>query len=245
MNNVSYSIIIPAYNEELFIAECIKWVNASMESIDMVGEIIVVDNNSTDDTSAIAKTFGANVVFEPVNQISKARNAGARIARGEFYIFLDADTQLTPKLLRKALRSLTKHGWCGGGAHVKLSGFESDLGRKFYMTVVEALQKNHIAAGCFIFCRADSFNEIGGFNEMLFAFEEIWFCHNIIRWGKKNNMPFCLLKDQFIESSSRKFDSPYSFLKLWLLFLVPFFFFSRTLSYFWYKRSDKNTFKLD
>jgi len=45
MNNVSYSIIIPAYNEELFIAECIKWVNASMESIDMVYDTRKVAKN--------------------------------------------------------------------------------------------------------------------------------------------------------------------------------------------------------
>jgi len=99
MNNVRYSIIIPAYNEEFYIANCIKWVNASMKCVDMVGEIIVVDNNSTDDTRVIAKKCGANVVFEPVNHISKARNVGASIALGEFYIFLDADTILTPQLL--------------------------------------------------------------------------------------------------------------------------------------------------
>jgi len=124
----------------------------------------------------------------------------------------------------------------GGGAHLKLSGIGSGLGRKLFMTVAESIQKFNVSTGCFIFCRKSSFDEIGGFNEMFFALEEFWFCRSMIRWGKKNNMPFRLLKNQSVESSDRKFNSSYSILKLCLPLLVPFFFFSRKLCFFWYKR---------
>ena len=49
---------------------------------DLKGEIIVVDNNSSDKTAEVANSKGARVVFEPINQISKARNTGAKWAKG-------------------------------------------------------------------------------------------------------------------------------------------------------------------
>lgn len=58
-------------------------------------EIIVCDNNSTDDTSNTATSYSARVVFEPFNQISSARNAAARVAKGDWLVFIDADTQVS------------------------------------------------------------------------------------------------------------------------------------------------------
>ena len=78
------------------------------------GEVIVADNNSTDATAQIANDAGAHLVFEPVNQISKARNAGANGTRGRYLIFLDADTLLNPELLRAALEALETGEVCGG-----------------------------------------------------------------------------------------------------------------------------------
>ena len=55
-------------------------------------ELIVCDNNSTDRTAEIARAAGATVVFEPVNQIARARNSGAAAATGDWLIFVDADS---------------------------------------------------------------------------------------------------------------------------------------------------------
>ena len=55
-------------------------------------ELIVCDNNSTDRTAEIARNAGARVVFEPVNQIARARNRGAAAATGDWLIFVDADS---------------------------------------------------------------------------------------------------------------------------------------------------------
>ena len=79
---ICYSIIIPAYNEEKWLSRTLAAVRESMDSLPLPGEVIVVDNNSTDRTDRIARQNNAQVVFEPVNQISRARNSGARAARG-------------------------------------------------------------------------------------------------------------------------------------------------------------------
>ncbi len=76
--SVSYSVIIPAFNEQKWLPETLDALQNAMRGIVMPGEIIVADNNSGDKTPEIAIQYGANVVFEPVNQISRARNTGAR-----------------------------------------------------------------------------------------------------------------------------------------------------------------------
>lgn len=93
---IDYSIIIPAYNEEALLANTLEVLHKTMAEIPLSGEIIVTDNNSTDRTPEIAKAVGAKVVFEPINQISRARNTGAKHAEGRYLVFIDADTLAPP-----------------------------------------------------------------------------------------------------------------------------------------------------
>lgn len=89
------SIIIPAYNEERLLGQTLAQVNRARKSFTDRGwesELVVCDNNSTDRTAAIAEAHGATVVFEPVNQIGRARNRGAAAATGEWLLFIDADS---------------------------------------------------------------------------------------------------------------------------------------------------------
>ena len=74
------SIVIPAFNEERLIERCLQSISTSLAvnlRSGFTSDIIVVDNNSTDNTAALARKAGARVVFEPINQIGRARNAGA------------------------------------------------------------------------------------------------------------------------------------------------------------------------
>jgi len=248
MNVISYSIIISACNEELLIKTCITSATEAMSFIertyDLFGEIVVVDHDSTDETDEtdetgetgeIAQRLGANVVFEPINQLARARNTGAKAAQGKFLIFLDADTVLLPELLKESLFALTNQGWCGGSARLSLTGPESGLGRKRFMSAVTMLQKTGVASDCFIFCRKEAFIAVGGFNEKYFAFEEFWFYRSIARWGRRNNRVFRLLDNYVISSSGRKSESQFTLLKLCFPTIVPFFFYSRHLYGFWNK----------
>jgi len=93
------SIVIPAFNEADYIENTLSSVFACSETYLGAIEVIVVDNNSTDATAYIARKCGAQVVFEPINQIARARNTGAKAASGKFLIFLDADTTIHGDIL--------------------------------------------------------------------------------------------------------------------------------------------------
>src|SRR6266581_4097605 len=95
------SIIVPAFNEERLIGETLGAVNAAAVAFGRRGwemEVIVCDNNSTDATAKLARASGARVVFEPVNQIGRARNSGAAAATGDWLIFVDADSKPSAEL---------------------------------------------------------------------------------------------------------------------------------------------------
>ena len=85
-----FSIVIPCYNEELYLGATLK----SLKKQDFKGgyEIIVVDNNCTDATAAIAKSHGVTVISESEPGVCWARNAGTQKARGEIIVSTDADT---------------------------------------------------------------------------------------------------------------------------------------------------------
>jgi glycosyltransferase involved in cell wall biosynthesis len=120
-----YSVVVPAYNESAWIGATLVSIQSAMAASPLKGEIIVTDNNSSDDTAEIARSHGARVVFEPVNQISRSRNTGAREAQGKYLVFVDADTIVLPALLRQALANLESGRCIGGGAVVR---FERELG---------------------------------------------------------------------------------------------------------------------
>ena len=68
--------------------------------------MIVVDDGSTDRTADIGREHGAQVVSVAHRQIAATRNAGARAARGDVFIFVDADTLVHEALVRLALQAL-------------------------------------------------------------------------------------------------------------------------------------------
>ena len=89
------SIIVPAFKEERLLGESLANINSAAQVFTRRGwdlEIIVCDNNSTDRTAEIARSAGATVVFEPINQIARARNCGAAAATGDWLVFVDADS---------------------------------------------------------------------------------------------------------------------------------------------------------
>ncbi|MDX1775616.1 MAG: glycosyltransferase, partial [Desulfobulbales bacterium] len=233
-NDVSfrYSVIIPSYNEESFLPETLAKLKLAMQDIPHQGEIIVVDNNSTDRTAEIAQANGTRVVFEPERQISRARNSGAGAAKSDWLIFLDADTILSASLLNNALTHLKNGTCCGGGT---LLDFDTQLpflaGRLVsFWNWLSRTRK--LAAGSFIFCLREAFIDTGGFDEKTYAGEEVFFSRKLQRWGKKHDLPFIILADQHVVTSSRKFHwySSMQITGLLLMFTVfPFALRSRTL----------------
>lgn len=92
MQKPNVSIVIPAYNEEAQLKACLEAIAAQTTK---PYEVIVVDNNSTDATATIARTFPfVRLVFEPRRGLAHARNAGFNAARGEIIGRIDADSLL-------------------------------------------------------------------------------------------------------------------------------------------------------
>src|SRR5690242_5295975 len=98
-----YSIVVPCYNEADYIAETLK----SLGEQTFAGpyEIIVVDNNCTDETADIARAMGVRVVVEKNPGVCWARQRGTEAALGDIVISADADTTYAPEWLAKIDRS--------------------------------------------------------------------------------------------------------------------------------------------
>jgi glycosyltransferase involved in cell wall biosynthesis len=89
-DSMRFSIVVPAYNEAAYLGRALD----SLLHQDYNGryEVIVVDNNSTDGTAAVAAQYGVPVVKEPQQGVCAARQRGAHCATGEIIISTDADT---------------------------------------------------------------------------------------------------------------------------------------------------------
>ena len=119
------SVIIPAFNEERLIGETLRQVKAPRRRSRGGGglpEIIVCDNNSTDRTAELARAEGATVVFEPVNQIARARNSGAAAAAGDWLVFVDADSHPSVELFDDVAEQMAAGRCLAGGSTMKLEG---------------------------------------------------------------------------------------------------------------------------
>jgi glycosyltransferase involved in cell wall biosynthesis len=201
-----YSVIIPAYNEEQELPETLAAVSCACRACrSRAGEVVVVDNASTDNTVAVARKHGARVVEEPTHRISKVRNTGARAAAGRCLIFIDADTVIEPGMIGRVLETLDGGRVCGGGATVKYKGHPG-LVAVTQRKVLSFLSLHGCwAAGAFIFCLRSAFEQIGGFDERLWASEDVDLSRRLIRWGREHRMEFRVL-DTPVLTSPRKFE---------------------------------------
>src|SRR4051812_24602658 len=132
MQCMKISIIIPAFNEERLIGGTIASVRRGMEELSRRGietELIVCDNNSTDRTADIARAGGAKVVFEPVNQIARARNRGAAASNGDWLIFVDADSNPDRELFGEVAEQIAAGRCIAGGVTVKMEAQNPVSGR--------------------------------------------------------------------------------------------------------------------
>lgn len=205
------------------------------------GELIVVDNNSTDETAQLARAAGATVVFEPINQIARARNRGASIATGDALVFLDADSQCSATLLEYVLDLLETDKVAGGGSVIKADQAISGIARYGMQWWNWISYKGKMAAGCFVFSRRDAFDAVGGFNNQVYAGEEIYLSRKLKRWAKKHGMSFHIAQVSPVVTSVRKLQwySSAQLVMQAVLVLIPGAIYSRRLCRTWYDRSRR------
>jgi glycosyltransferase involved in cell wall biosynthesis len=234
------SVLIPAYNEEALIGRVLDAVKESFASLPRVTyEIVVCDNNSTDKTGEIAAAHGAVVVKEPHNQIARARNTAAKSGRGKWFIFVDGDTFLPPRLLADTMRALEGGVICAGGSVIKfdrddLGGFAKAV---FHLWTWISISFN-LAAGSYIFCPREAWADTGGFDEEFYAGEEIYFSNKLKKWAAARGLKFKVLAGSPIVTSARKLEwyGPWQLLRHVLVMIWPGSIKRRESCSLWYTR---------
>jgi len=200
------SVIIPAFNEEKHIGTTLERIRLAFEGNDVredSWEIIVCDNNSMDRTAEIASEMGAKIVFEPVNQISKARNRGAETAQGDWLVFIDADSIPTVELVSEVIALINTDAYIGCGTTVTVEG--GTLFNKLRMERLNPLFRLfNLCGGAFLLCQAEAFHTVRGFSIELYAYEEIDFVLRLKRYGRKMGKRFTVLHRHPVVTSGRK-----------------------------------------
>lgn len=200
------SVIIPAFNEEKLIAASLASVRDATLALTQRGwetETIVCDNNSTDRTAELARAAGATVVFEPINQIGRARNRGAEAATGDWLIFVDADSHASPGLFDDTAEAIQSGRYLFGGATVKMDDGHraANAGTAIWNTISRI---GNYAAGSYIFCETAAFRKIGGFDLNLYASEEIALSKKLKSLARASGKKTIILHRHPILTSARK-----------------------------------------
>ena len=202
------TIAIPAFNEEELLPSTLAAVVEAGEAFTQRGwemEVVVCDNNSTDSTAEIAEAAGARLVFEEHNQKSRARNAAGKAAKGEWIIFVDADSKPSKALFEATAVAMDKKEIVGGGATLKFEGGKAPvpfaLAERIWNKISRVMS---LPAGSYIFCRSEDFSQLNGFSEKLYASEEIDFGRRLKKLGRKRQQRLKILTETPIFTSDRK-----------------------------------------
>ena len=208
MTTPKLSIIIPAWNEEKYVGRTVDSLARAAAVYERdrgcSAEIIVVDNNSTDATAKVAREHGATVVFEPVNNIGRARNAGVRLARGAYVAFCDADNQVTENLLVLIHDHLENPKIAGGGTWIEPERRSLKISF-FYFIWGIYVRFSRVGVGM-MHCRKADFEAFGGFDETIYAAEDVQLAYDLRKIGKPRGQRFELIKNGWIITSTRKID---------------------------------------
>ena len=207
------SFVIPAHNEENYIGNCLDSVLKEISRENLPAEIIVVNNNSSDNTKKIVSAYpNVKLANEPVMGVPRARQRGFLESQAPLVCFIDADTKMPSGWLKTAIKEFAKNPEL-----VCLSGPQ-----KFYDTsklMIPAIKYYHlmmyttylimrhmlritsmIQGGNFI-VRRDALLKIGGFSHHFdFYGEET---DTAVRLHKIGDVKFSLRLP--IESSARRF----------------------------------------
>lgn len=180
------SLIVPAFNEAGLLAQSLARIQDSARVLHRRGwttQLLVCDNNSTDRTAEVARAAGAQVVFEPINQIARARNRGAAAATGDWLWFVDADSLPSAALFDAAADEVVRGRAVAVGTTLEFENVDPVFRMVAGFWKVWSLLWSHMA-GSFIAVDTRAFREIGGFSQDYFAGEELDLSVRLRRWGK-------------------------------------------------------------
>ena len=203
------TIIIPAFNEEAYLPSTLDSIQTAATDLrshaNAEVDIIVVDNNSVDDTAAVAQSKGAKVVHEPVQGIARARNAGAGHADGDVLVFIDADVILPPSLLEEIHATMSAPVCVGGAVDVEYRPKRRFI--RAYLGAWRLLARlTGMAQGATQFCHKSVFDELGGYDEKVWIGEDADFYWALKRLARRTGRTVRFIESPRVQASSRRFD---------------------------------------
>ena len=205
-----FSFIIPAINEERYIANTIDAIRRNVEGR-YPYEIIVVENGSSDRTVDIIKDKGVRVIYKKGVTIGRLRNAGVAEARGGIIVFLDADVYLGNNWhenIGDVIKLLEKNPETVTGSY---GGVKKDAGwieRSWYGTEEGRKKVNFIPTRHMII-KKEFFEKIGGFDAGLVTGEDSEICRRAKRYGARiiNNLELKVVHQDFPNTLQRFFQN--------------------------------------
>jgi glycosyltransferase involved in cell wall biosynthesis len=202
-----FSLIIPAFNEEACLPALLNSVNEARAlyagGTDEI-EVVVVDNASADATADLARSGGCRVVREERRIIAAVRNAGAQNARGDVFVFVDADNLMHPDTFNAIDRSLATGTVIAGASGVKMQRMSFGIAAT-YAVMVPLVWLTRMDTGV-VFCRREDFEAIGGYNEDRLFAEDVQLLWDLMRLGRKRGQKLCRMTSAKAIFSTRKFD---------------------------------------
>lgn len=241
MNNTAnknppvFSVVVPAYNEENYIEDCLdSIVNQEFPKKDY--EIIAVDNNSTDNMAEIIrKKYPQVTIFEEKKQgVVFARITGVEKAKGKIIAFIDADS-IAPSLWLKNLKTAYENP-CVVGVGGKVS-YEP---KRFVPSTVGLIgnvfnQLFKMMTGVNSSFRKDAYHKCGGYSPKINFDEDVYLSLSLKKTGK-----IVFLKDNPVITSSRRYTSSNFFPYLYQTVINVFFIFLCGKSVFFYFEPVRN-----
>ena len=205
------SVVILNYNVRFFLEQCIRSVQSAITTLE--AEIIVIDNNSSDDSCQMVKTIFPDILLIENKEnvgFSKANNQAVKVAKGEYVCILNPDTAVSEHTFISTLKyaeTLTNLGALGvylmdgtgaflpeskrnlttpKASMLKLLG----IGKDYYANQVNKDERGDvdILVGAFMLLKRNVYNEVHGFDEDYFMYgEDIDFSYKITKAGYVNH----------------------------------------------------------
>lgn len=172
---LDYTIIVPCYNEQDYLWDTLCAIRQAIDELGINacrGECVVVDNMSTDDSRKVINYFTRyytdkfRFIESDGKTIASVRNHGAYAARGRFLIYVDADTLISPSVLREIVLTLSYEEASMGSVAMKFNEKDTPWAdRQLWKLFKNNLLKDFY--GACMFCRADLWTCVNGFDESL------------------------------------------------------------------------------
>lgn len=179
------SFVIPCFNEEKWIKTTISRIKEEIDNVNLLYEIIVVDNQSQDDSANTAASVGAQVYSSPARTVAAVRNYGFSRSCGRFVVFLDCDVHVRQGwglILSQIIEADSLGKKTVTGSHCAAPDNLKEPLRSWYRGIENDKRNTHLGTGHMIMTSA-LFKNVGMFNEDLSSGEDYEFCCRVLRVG--------------------------------------------------------------